>query len=87
MRIVVQHLGLTYVAFDCVKLGLPLFKLFLESARRKLWLKRKSARTRRVHVRNRRTASTAVHPVRALATPSNSIVIAATNSVREISEL
>lgn len=77
----------THVTFDCVKLWLPLFKPFLVSPRRKLWPKRKSARTRRVRVRNRQTASTAVHHVKALETPSNSIVIAATKTVRETSKL
>ena len=82
-----ESFGLTHVTFYCVKLWLPLFNSFLASARRKLWLKKKSARTRRVRVRNRRTASTAARRVKAPATQSSSIVIAATKVVREISEL
>jgi hypothetical protein len=74
------------VGFYCVKLSLPLFNQFLASARRKLWLKRKNARTHHVRVRNRLTASTAARHVKEPATQSSSIVIAATKVVREISE-
>src|SRR6266849_554929 len=54
---------------------------------RKLWPKKIRARTRVARVRSRRTASTAVRPVKAPATQSNLTVIARTKSVREISDL
>jgi hypothetical protein len=78
--------GLPMSPFIVLSSGSRYSNSFLASARRKLWLKKKSARTRRVRVRNRRTVSTAARHAKARATQSSSIVIAATNSVREISE-
>src|SRR5258707_63626 len=78
----------THVAADCVKLRLPLFNqsLVLKPGR-ELWLTKKNARTRRARARNRQTANTAVLHVKGPATPSNSIVIAATRPARETSKL
>jgi hypothetical protein len=52
----------------------------------KSWLKKRNARTHRVRVRSRQTASIVALPVKAPATPLNWIAIAVTKPAREISK-
>ena len=69
----------------CVKLREPINHSRISSGE-ELWLTKRNARTRRARARRKKAESTAVHRARGPATQSNSIAIAVTQSVREISE-
>jgi hypothetical protein len=69
----------------CAKLRGPI-NHFRISSGEELWLTKTSARIHRARARHRKAESTAVHRAREPATQSNSIAIAVTQSVREISE-